>query len=485
MKRRKILGIVVLLCVVIACVSLLFLPRDRTIYVLLSSYSRYEGRSGKYLKMSGNVYVNAEDFPDLPELQRGDVLEITHYRSHILHGLRGGTYFDDIVNIKKLYSADWGISLNPIGVSPTGIQLEMKVTRTLSEDLAISAYDLEVCKENQWQPAAILSQDTSLSPISFRDGTAVTLNWASTYGTLESGLYRLSVTVNYEGETREYEKAFSISKPTPTTLEDTVEQSVLHFLTRELLDPPQKTYYGDIERIVQNGEQSIWSEHIAGLNFDQITYSYEIYEHKQEGDLHNYKIFAMCRGYNDQVPASEFGAPIWLTIRQQDATTFDVVSFKMPYAVVWDKVCPRFPTSTRGPIPVLMEFRNKLRAACDAQVVGGIKTPDILGLYYITLDEDSSKANKIFQLIAKGVEVPVPDKFKKEILSKSSMASFTIVIGDRIYYVNEDYNSSADTDFYNLYSVSDDICIKVVGDDYKALKRIVNDPKINLIDDRS
>jgi len=484
MKRRKILGIVVLLCVVIACVSLLFLPRDRTIYVLLSSYSRYEGRSGKYLKMSGNVYVNAEDFPDLPELQRGDVLEITHYRSHILHGLRGGTYFDDIVNIKKLYSADWGISINPVDVSPTGIQLEMKVTRTLSDDLAISAYSLEVCNEKQWQPVAPLNQDTFLSPIFFTDGTPVTLNWASTYGTLEPGLYRLSVTVTYEGETRDYEKAFFISKPIPTTLEDTVEQSIVHFLTRELFDPPEITHLDPIERIVQNGKQSMGSEHVAGFSFDQITYNYEIYEYKQDGNLHNYKIYAMCRGYCDQVPAREFGAPIWLTIRQADTTAFEVLSFKMPYSVAWVNSCPRFPPNSTGhQFFALVEFRDKLRAACDAQVLGGVTMPDIRGFDYVVLDEDSSEANKIFQLVASDPEVPVPDKLNDETNTKQYQASSTILIGDRIYYVINQYISSTDTSFYKLYSVADDICVQVTGDNYKMLNRIYNDPKTNLIDD--
>ena len=483
MNGKKIFGIVLLVLLFLGVVSLLFLPIHRPVK---TTTGHYRGQSGEYIELSSkSSHVNIKDFPNLPKLYKGDFLEVKYYRTNILYRNRV-PYLNDVISIKKLYGYDWGISLNPVEVSPTGIQLEMKVTRTLSEDLAISAYSLEVCNENQWQPVAPLSQGTSLSPIFFTDGTPVTLNWVSTYGILESGLYRLTVTVTYEGETRDYDKLFSVPQPMPTTLDGAVAQTVQYFLSKEIIAPSQEAK--DIQRIAQDSSTGFWSNPtngiLAGTSFDQITCSHEIYEHRQDGALHNYKIIGMCRGYNKQVPVREFGAPIWLTIRENQDGTFDAISFQMPYETRWTTSCPQFPTSTKRAwdFCLLFEFRDKLRAACDAQVLGGVTMPDIRGLDYIVLDEDSSEANKIFKLVASDPEVPVPDKLNDETKDKQDQASFTILIGDRIYYVIKDYIRSTDTSFYNLYSVEDDICIKVIGDDYKMLKRIYNDPKTNLID---
>ena len=476
MKRRKILGIVVLLCVVIACVSLLFLPIDRKVYVLLSPYSTYEGRSGKYLKMSGNVYVNAEDFPDLPELQPGDVLEITHYRSHILHGLRGGTYFDDIINIKKLHSADWGVSLTPAQVSATGIELSMGAYSKIYRELKISAYSLDLAVDNQWQPLSPLTQAVALTPISFTDGTSVTLDWESIYGVLEPGQYRLCVTISYKTYQRNYTIAFVVPKANFSTLEEAIDRSIYYYLSKEILDPSK--YSNDFQRIPQEGNAGslpdLKTDIIAGTAFDQIAYGYEIYEYKQDGDLHNYKIIGLCRGYNRQIPAAEFGAPIWLTIRQTDATTFDVISFKMPYRLTWSKSCSRFPPSARGQIWMLYEFRDRLRAACDTQVVGGVSVPAVQGHHYIYLKEDSSDAIALLKAITDGQKISAPER---------TVVNYTVLVGDKMYYVIRDWVEATDVYIYTLYDVHGDTYTKLYTDGYSVIKRIGRYPDAHIIDD--
>jgi len=469
MQKNKILALCVLLLVITAMFSLLFLPRGRT---PITFDGKYLGQNEDYMQLrygSKLIHINIRNHPELPKFYRGDTIEVQYYRSRKnSYGSDGSRYFEEILSIKRRFAVDWGVSLEPAKATPTGILLSMGVDSNIFRRLEISAYSLDVSIENQWQPVMPLTQDHHQAPIAFADGVTVELRWNERYGTLEPGTYRLYATVSCEGEDRIFACTFSISPPAPTTLEETVEQSIQHFLRKEILDPPERS--DNFERISDSpnaGTQSYPTlSTVSEKCFDQIAHSYEIYEYKQDGDLHNYKIIGLCRGYNGQIPVAEFGAPIWLTIRQKDATIFDVVSFKMPYNVTWKMMsCPRFPPSARGQIMMLTEFRDRLRAACDGQVIGGVTAPSAKGSFYVYFHEGTKDANTVTKTISSGsnISIPIDEKY----------IDFTILLGNKIYYVYSTLATETEDELYTVYDVESETYMRMYKEGRKSLIRMI------------
>ena len=123
---------------------------------------------------------------------------------------------------------------------------------------------------------------------------------------------------------------------------------------------------------------------------------------------------------------------------------------------------------------MLYEFRDRLRAACDAQVVGGVSVPAVQGYHYIYLKEDSSDAIALLKAITDGQKISTPER---------TVVNYTVLVGDKMYYVIRDWVEATDVYIYTLYNVHEDTYTKLYTDGYSVIKRIGRYPDAHIIDD--
>jgi hypothetical protein len=400
MKRRKILGIVVLLCVVIALGSLLFLPINRTVNTTSGNYLE---RSGKYLRMSGNIYVNAEKFPDLPELYKGDKLEIVYYLNDVRFTLSGEIYLNDIARINIVYTADWGVLLNLFDISPTGARLSIENASQSPRDLSFTeSFTLEFLDKNGWTALSALTDSSfSTEAIPFPNGADLSfdLNWETLYGTLAPGEYRLCKAISSARESRNFYIAFTITKPLPTDLDAAIELTVYDLLCKQLIYP-KKLSTSVIEYIPTKGFATDPQPPIGtGRFFDQIAIDYRIVERTQAGNQYIISILGMCRGYLQKRFIDECYTPMRLVLQENADGTFEATSCIIPRKLhltgdtqqfFSPEVCNQL-TDTR--------LMKQMQRACDAQMQLGGVTHTIF-VSQKAFEKDSPEATLIQEAIA-------------------------------------------------------------------------------------
>lgn len=462
-KSRKLVMIFSLVCFVALALALLFLPDFRQEKFLTGAYI---GQEGDYIQLKlhagDTIYVKANKLPKLPKLRPGDTIVVDYYHDQFTFL----PYYNNIISIQKLAEADWGISLNTADVTSTGMRLLIDVDSEYSRDLTFSAYTLEASSGISWKPLS--NQSVSHAPTLLSDGGSVQLRWESVYGALEPGMYRVCATVSHDGANRKSYADFTVPYPLPTTLKNALDQAVYHILSRQIIDPPVRS--ANPERIRQTEGLDLLRvpalSAAGSLSFEQITYSYDIHNYQQTDGLHSFQIVGMCRGYNGQTPAAEFCAPMWLTIQQNSVDSFVAVSCKMPFVIEWSSSAPQFPVEATTEVMINNQRRNSLRAACDAQVIGGVYMPPIKGDFYTIFHKGSSEAKAILQAISSGKQVMRP---------VSSKLMYTILIDHHAYYVNRSVvGDDLKAYIYTIYDLDEDIYTELTVEGEKDLVLIHN-----------
>lgn len=461
MKSKRVLVIFLLFCYVALVLALLFLPDFRQEKFLMGAYIG-QNRNYIQLKLSAGdtIYVAANKLPKLPKVRPGDTIVVHYYHDQFTFL----PYYNNIISIHRSAEADWGISLDTADVTPTGMRLLIGVDSEYSRELTFSTYSLDILTGTDWQPLKPLAnQSVSHTPTPFSDGGSAALSWESAYGVLGPGVYRVSATVSYDGEDRIFSAEFTIPCPLPTTLEDALEQSVYYSLSKQIIDPPKRSFYP--ERIDPERGLGLLSDPLTfspvGEIYDRICYSYEVYAHEQAGDLHTFKILGLCRGYRYWTPVKEFGAPIWLTIQEMEDGTFDAISCKIPFDIFEMSSAPAFPPEISTEVAVTKTQFNALRIACDSQVLGGVTSPEpIQTIPYICLAENSPETTTFLQAIASGTQA-APTDFKD--------VDWTVYIGDATYYIKQQANHDSETDTLIVYHYNDGLCTQLTAEDSKKV----------------
>ena len=457
-RSRKLVMIFSLVCYVALALALLFLPDFRQEKFLTGAYI---GQEGDYIQLKlyagDTIYVKANKLPKLPKLRLGDTIVVHYYHDQFTFL----PYYNNIISIHRSAEADWGISLDTADVTPTGMRLLIGVDSEYSRDLTFSAYTLETLSGISWKPLS--NQSVSHTPTLLSDGGSAQLHWESVYGALESGMYRVCATVSCKGENRNLFAEFTIPCPLPTTLEDALEQSVYYSLSKQIIDPPKRSFYP--ERIDPERGWGLLSDPLTfstvGEIYDRICYSYEVYAYEQAGDLHTFKILGLCRGYRYWTPVKEFGAPIWLTIQEMEDGTFDAISCKIPFDIFEMSSAPAFPPEISTEVAVTKTQFNALRIACDAQVFGSVTSPEpIQTIPYICLEENSPETKTFLQAIASGTQA-MPTDFKD--------VDWTVYIDDATYYIKQQANHDSETYTLIVYHYNDGLYTQLTEEDSKKV----------------